>query len=370
MSAIGGPNIGKDALDKLIYNFTPEDNGLSLIGTAISSNVFPIPKSSFNKVTSSISPFYDPPTYLNDGWWGTNGRALYDPNVIANAPNQTPSGHYTPYLNNNINNFQFTTPYAIDPSFLQNGITVCGFINVDRFPRISLLTKKKLGVSRIRVSDDTNFRVGVRKANNSSKFNFGLQVSFLKNLRFSICTDYNYDVGKWYFYSAHFRFIDDSNGTVQGRMTVNGNTVITHFDSSFGYFNKRFVVNNATRLQYKGQGTSVGNSYPVNVGFLNSSNITAFGTQASNHEYTIVGNNFQCGVGNVKGGPLNIGNLTSTGILSNVDPLIIRFLELFKERNGGFSGYHDNIRLGQHFFFNDYNIDVERVYNSYKSIYL
>jgi hypothetical protein len=366
MSVLGGPFIGTDVLDKLIFSFSPEESGLARSDIYSRVDPFPIPKKSFNVTTSSLSPFYNPPTYPNDGWWSRDKSKIFNPEISSYAPEQIPSSHYTSFLNGNtaFNEIKYTIPHNVNTTFLQDGITVSGFIYVDRFPVISYTTKKKLGVSRVVVSKDTNVRVGVRRELDGEKFSIGLHVSFMKNLRFSICTDYLYDVGKWYFYSAHFRYIDDAAGTVHGHIAVNGEPVTTHFSSTFAFFNRKVATN---PILDKGSGTSVGQSYPVKPGFLNGNDILATGNRTIYHQYSIVNGSFQCNESNIKGD--NIGNVQATGLLSNAAFIKIRFLELYKN-HGGASGLHDNIRLGQHFLLNGYNLDMKTLYNSYKVLYL
>ncbi len=380
MSAFGGPNIGKETLDKLIFSFSPEENGVSQPTVIHNVSTFPLPKHSFNVTTSSLSPFYDPPTYVYDGWWGTGGRTPFEQ---TDAPNQTPSGRYTSFLNNNIafTNFQYTVAGQINNNFLGDGVTVCGFINVDRFPIISTdlsanpNIKNKLGIIRFEYNRPPVggpsfgsssaglglFRVGARKANDSSKFAFGFHASFFSNLRLSIMTDYSYDINKWYFYSVHFRYSGPDTQTIDVYLTINGETVTTHTSPSFGFFNKKIVRN----FKLGSGGTFKDATYPVNQNFLNSTNTTATGTRSYIHSIPLL-TGFTTSYGGWRN---NYNNIVQTNVLKNTETMSVSFLSLHK-RSLGFAGLHDNIKLGQHFIINDYSTDVGKIYNSYKTLYL
>lgn len=377
MSAIGGPNIGKEALNTVVFSFSPEENGLSQNGIFAGAPV-PLPKSSFNVTTSSLSPYYSPstdPSFLNDGWWSQTGRLLFDANVIANAPNQRGS-LYTSYLNNNIafGNLQYTIPHPVNDNFLGDGVTICGFINVDRFPRISLDIKKKLGVIRFeynRPEGGNSFnlgptgiglmRVGVRKANSSSKYAFGFHASFFSNLSLSIMTDYQYDINKWYFYSVHFKYSGPSTQTIDVSLSINGETVTTHTDISFAFFNKQIVRNDPNRQG----GTDKNSSYPINSNFLNNAGVISTGVRATTHSIPLV-TGFKTSYGSWRN---NINDIVQyTNLLKNTSSMIVSFLTLHKSTQ--FGGLHDNIKIGQHFIFNQYNIDDKKIYYSYKTLYL
>jgi hypothetical protein len=356
MSAIGGPNIGKESLDKMIFSFTPEQNGLSQpnITTTVPSD---LPKSSFNVVTSSLSPFYNPtsnPDYINDGWWSQASRN------VDYAPNQE-YGKYTSYLNGNIafTDFRYFIPYPINPYFLSDGITISGFINIDRFPIISNNVKNKLGVVSVFYRKEeqyktSNFlRVGVRRANESANFCFGFQASFFTNLRLSLCTDYLFEINKWYSYSVHFKY-NLANESVDTYMTVNGEPILTHTHPSFGFFNRSFGG------MYKG--TQKDDHYPLNTGFLNRNQTLSTGTRNIYHSISIY-NGFLTN----QGVYIEEG-IEDSDVLRNGDQVEVRFLTLHGKR--GFRGLHDNIRLGQHFIVNTYNANEKNLYESYKSIYL
>jgi hypothetical protein len=247
--------------------------------------------------------------------------------------------------------------------FVINGVTMCGFFKVKEFPIINTVSKfggspasyqkSMLGICQLTCESlPYGTRIGVRKSNESNKFSIGIQHNSSVIYVHSIMTEYQYDIGIWYFYCFKIK-LNSTLDSWECKLSIDGEDINTYYNPNLRFTWRSYAYGAAGKQYYSTKFNNIRLAYPISENLINYNGNTLTGEISTIHTiYPPIGKTIRLS-----------NNTYNFQFIYTVNPFLFKFHHCVYN-------IHESIDIGCHYVYKTYDINENNIYKNFKSIYL